>query len=238
MPDEIQDHVQLFKLLADETRVRILQYLAANGETNVVAICSFLKQSQPAVSHHLALLRVAGIIDTRRDGKHNHYFLVSDRITRVLALLGNAVEATQQEASTESKVRVFLCHGNEDKPAVRQLYRRLLRESFEPWFDEIDIIPGQEWEVAIRKAVASCHIVLVCLSSTSVQKTGYIQKEIRFALDRADELPEGAVFIIPVLLEACAVPDRLAKWQWVALYRRGGLNRLLLALSKVIAADN
>jgi ArsR family transcriptional regulator len=38
-----------------------------------------LRQSQPAVSHHLALLRVAGIIECRRDGKHNFYHLVPKR---------------------------------------------------------------------------------------------------------------------------------------------------------------
>jgi ArsR family transcriptional regulator len=64
---------QVFKLLADETRLRILMYLAREGELNVTELCERLGQSQPAVSHHLALMRVAGIIEPRRDGKHNYY---------------------------------------------------------------------------------------------------------------------------------------------------------------------
>ena len=69
----VRDLCQIFKLLADETRLRILIYLAREGELNVTELCERLQQSQPAVSHHLALMRVAGIIEPRRDGKHNYY---------------------------------------------------------------------------------------------------------------------------------------------------------------------
>jgi ArsR family transcriptional regulator, arsenate/arsenite/antimonite-responsive transcriptional repressor len=74
-----RDLVQLFKLLADETRLKILYYLMQTRELNVRTICRMLAQSQPAVSHHLALLRVAGIIECRRDGKHNFYHLIPGR---------------------------------------------------------------------------------------------------------------------------------------------------------------
>jgi ArsR family transcriptional regulator len=68
-----RDLVQVFKLLADETRLKILLYLLREQELHVSALCDRLQQSQPAVSHHLALLRVAGLIEPRRDGKHNFY---------------------------------------------------------------------------------------------------------------------------------------------------------------------
>jgi ArsR family transcriptional regulator len=74
-----KDLVQLFKLLADETRLRILYFLMQQDELNVRTLCKLLRQSQPAVSHHLALLRVAGVIECRRDGKHNFYHLVPKR---------------------------------------------------------------------------------------------------------------------------------------------------------------
>ena len=74
-----RDLVQLFKLLADETRLRILYYLMQQEELNVRTLCRLLGQSQPAVSHHLALLRVAGLLECRRDGKHNFYHVVPKR---------------------------------------------------------------------------------------------------------------------------------------------------------------
>jgi ArsR family transcriptional regulator len=76
--------VQLFRLLADETRLKIIHYLMQKDELNVRTFCALLAQSQPAVSHHLALLKVAGILDCRRDGKHNFYRLVPRRCQEYL----------------------------------------------------------------------------------------------------------------------------------------------------------
>lgn len=84
----VRDLCQVFKLLADETRLRILLYLARERELNVTELCERLDQSQPAVSHHLALMRVAGIIEPRRDGKHNYY---SVRTEHFQALMRNVL---------------------------------------------------------------------------------------------------------------------------------------------------
>ncbi|MCH8047449.1 MAG: metalloregulator ArsR/SmtB family transcription factor [Planctomycetes bacterium] len=83
--------VQLFKLLSDETRLRILFYLRQQEELHVRALCDLLKQSQPAVSHHLALLRVAGLIEARRDGKHNFYHLLPKRFAELTGLFFSAM---------------------------------------------------------------------------------------------------------------------------------------------------
>jgi ArsR family transcriptional regulator, arsenate/arsenite/antimonite-responsive transcriptional repressor len=79
-----KDLVQIFKLLADETRLKILFYLGREKELHVSALCERLGQSQPAVSHHLALLRVAGLIDPRRDGKHNYYSVQQGRFHELM----------------------------------------------------------------------------------------------------------------------------------------------------------
>jgi ArsR family transcriptional regulator len=79
----LKDLVEFFKVLSDETRLKILQYLAHSPELHVRALCELLKQSQPAVSHHLALLRMVGLIECRRDGKHNYYRLVPSRFREV-----------------------------------------------------------------------------------------------------------------------------------------------------------
>jgi ArsR family transcriptional regulator len=94
LPDlrHLPDHtakrlVGLFKLMADETRLRILFLLQQRRELNVRTLCHLLDQSQPAVSHHLALLRMAGVIEMRRDGKHNFYRLAPKRFEELLAVL-------------------------------------------------------------------------------------------------------------------------------------------------------
>lgn len=123
--------------------------------------------------------------------------------------------------------RIFLCHGSEDKDAVRRLYSRLKSDGLDPWLDEKDILPGEEWDGAILNAIRNSGIVLVCLSQKSVSKTGYVQKEIRTALDKADEQPEGAIYVVPVRLEECQVPQRLSKWQYLNLFEDGAYDRLL-----------
>lgn len=129
-------------------------------------------------------------------------------------------------------LNVFLCHASDDKPAVRELYQKLQHDGFEPWLDEEDLLPGQDWKNEISKAVRNSDAVLVCLSEDSIAKTGYVQKEIRVALDVADEQPEGAIFIIPVKLEDCDMPDRLSAWHWVNLDDAGGYERLVAALMR------
>lgn len=128
------------------------------------------------------------------------------------------------------KLTVFLCHGKEDKEKVRALYSDLREDGADPWFDERNILPGQDWDSEIRKAVRSCNAIIVCLSATSVGKEGYVQKEIKFALDVADEKPDGTIFIIPVKLEECEVPARLSKWQYVNCSDGGWYEKLLRAL--------
>ena len=53
-------------------------------------LCNRLGQSQPAVSHHLALLRVSGLIESRREGKHNFYSVRADHFGELLVSLFSA----------------------------------------------------------------------------------------------------------------------------------------------------
>lgn len=129
-------------------------------------------------------------------------------------------------------LRVFLCHASQDKPAVRKLHRYLKQRGVRPWLDELDLLPGEDWQVEIPNAIFAADVILVCLSNNSINKEGFVQKEIAFALDKAQEKPEGTIFIIPLKLEACPVPQRLSRYQWVELFRADGYKRLLLGLNK------
>ena len=116
-------------------------------------------------------------------------------------------------------LRVFLCHSSNDKPAVRELYQRLSAEGWmDVWLDEEKLYPGQDWDLEIEKAVEATDVVIVCLSSNSVSKEGYVQRELRFVLRIADYKPEGAIFVVPVRLNDCPMPRRLAMWQYTDLF--------------------
>lgn len=127
-------------------------------------------------------------------------------------------------------IKVFLCHASADKPTVRELYLRLKKDGVDAWLDEENLFPGQDWRDVIEETVRTSDIVLVCLSSQSITKEGFVQKEIRIALDKADEKPQDTIFVIPARLEECIVPKRLAGLHWVDLFEDAGYDKLLKAL--------
>jgi DNA-binding transcriptional ArsR family regulator len=86
---EIRRVAELLKQVSDPTRLQVL-ILLSEKERNVTELCSDLgTQSQPAVSHHLALLRHGRLIEPRRSGKHNFYALTD--AGRQLAHVVNSV---------------------------------------------------------------------------------------------------------------------------------------------------
>lgn len=129
-------------------------------------------------------------------------------------------------------LKVFLCHASVDKSEVRELYQRLRSDSFAPWLDEEDLLAGQDFNYEITKAVRESDAVIVCLSRDSITRKGYVQREIKFALDVAEEQPEGAIFIIPARLEDCEVPEKLRRWLWIDLYETNGYERLVRSLKR------
>lgn len=126
-------------------------------------------------------------------------------------------------------LKVFLCHAHSDKDAVRDLYFQLVRDGVDAWLDKENLLPGQDWEFEIRKAVRQADVVVVCLSK-EFNKAGFRQKEVRLALDTAMEKPEGEIFMIPARLEECDTLESLRRWNWVDLFERGGYQKLLQAL--------
>src|SRR5260221_9131160 len=128
-------------------------------------------------------------------------------------------------------LKVFLCHASVDKPKVRELYRYLRKRGIKPWFDEMDLVGGQDWQIEIPKAIATSDAIIICLTKNSVDKEGYIQKEIKFALDKALEMPEGRIFLIPIRFEECEVPFSMSRYQWVDLFNEAGYAKMMKALN-------
>jgi hypothetical protein len=113
---------------------------------------------------------------------------------------------------------------------VRTLYHRLKSTGADLWLDEVNLLPGQLWEKEIPEAVHRSDAVLVCLSRASITRNGYVQREIKYALDAAEQQADESIFLIPARLEECEVPERLRKWQWVDLFTDDGFDRLVTAL--------
>jgi ArsR family transcriptional regulator len=76
---ELPDH---FLAFANPTRLRILQRLGAVGEESVNDLAAYLHMSQPRISWHLRMLRVGGVVRTRRDGRQVYCSLDVENIAR------------------------------------------------------------------------------------------------------------------------------------------------------------
>ncbi|MGC1376983.1 MAG: TIR domain-containing protein [Anaerolineales bacterium] len=133
-------------------------------------------------------------------------------------------------AEPAKPLRIFLSYARADAAAVRKLHRYLCEKGFDVWFDKENLVPGQDWQLEIEKGLSRSDVILVCLSQAAVSQEGFVQKEFKFALDRALEMPEGRIFLIPVRLQACEAPTRLSRYQWVDLFEREGYSRLMRGL--------
>ena len=124
-------------------------------------------------------------------------------------------------------LKIFISHAVEDKPEVHKVYEFLRSCGADPWLDDEKLVPGQDWKLEVSKALDDSDVILICLTNRTVSKEGYVQKEIRVALDRALEMPEGGIILIPARLEECEIPFQLKPYQWVDLYADGGMKKLI-----------
>ena len=81
--------VQLFKVLSDATRLKILSLLSKENELCVLELGEILGHTQPLVSHHLAMLLEIGLIRRRPQGRHNYYSMTPGRLHQ---LVGDALK--------------------------------------------------------------------------------------------------------------------------------------------------
>ncbi|MEO0986866.1 MAG: SUMF1/EgtB/PvdO family nonheme iron enzyme [Cyanobacteria bacterium J06639_14] len=143
-------------------------------------------------------------------------------------------------APTESKkVRIFLAHASEDKQAVIKLYKRLKQQGYEPWLDKMDLLAGQKWREEIPKAIRNSDIFIACLSKQSVAKQGYIQREFRMALNKCADMPPGKIYLIPLRLDDCRIPElrqeeygiNLRDYHWLDYFEEDGFERLVKSIA-------
>ncbi len=128
----------------------------------------------------------------------------------------------------QKQLLVFISHANEDNAAARRLYKRLKADGANPWLDEENLLPGQNWGLEIEKALRASDVILLCFSEVSVAKSGYIQREYKRAMDILQEKPEGAIFIIPIRLDNCEMPNFIRELHWMDYPE--DYDRLLLSL--------
>ncbi len=131
--------------------------------------------------------------------------------------------------------KVFISYAREDIETARKLHYDLRKAGLAPWMDKIDLIPGQKWKPLITSAIQESQYFLALLSSNSVSKKGYVQKELKIAMEILDQYPAADdIFIIPARLNDCKPLDEtLQGLHWADLFPdyEEGLEDILRAFS-------
>lgn len=225
----LQDVVaQLENLETNRTTMRHYDYFRDPDYGDLEDLPSKVKQNireaQEEIHRTKELLRSWSIIIT--DELEDEPLLLVTNASSVSAT--NVV--TEQTANLQRPLRVFLCHSFDDKEKVRELYKSLRLEGFSPWLDEENILPGQKWQNTINQAIRVSDVVIVCVSTSSVKKEGYVQREISSALNIAEEKPEDTIFIIPLRFDECDIPKRLNEYHAANYFETQGRERLMQSL--------
>jgi nucleoid DNA-binding protein len=139
------------------------------------------------------------------------------------------------EFAPQTVAEVFIAYAAEDFPVASRLCEALRAEGCSPWLDKGKLLAGQNWPRAIERAIEVSDVFVACFSQRSVAKRGMFQQELRHALECARRRPLDDPFVMPVRLEECAVPRRIADHvQYVDLFPHWekGVRRLARAIRK------
>ncbi len=137
--------------------------------------------------------------------------------------------------------KVFISYAREDYDSAKRVYSELQYRGFGVWLDRESLLPGQDWQAAIEKAIRESDCFIALLSTGAVKKRGYVQKEIRQALDVLDQIPEHHVYLIPARLDDCQPSHRsLLRIHWVDLFPNWstGMEKILRTLEAFSSAGS
>ena len=114
---------------------------------------------------------------------------------------------------------VFLSYAREDSLSAQKLFDDLRQSGVHVWFDQRSLLGGENWKLAVRQAIRNSRFFVALLSGKSISKKGYVQRELKEALEVLAEYPESQIFLIPVRLDSCNPTNpQLQDIQWVDMF--------------------
>jgi len=136
---------------------------------------------------------------------------------------------------TDDEDLVFISYAREDRAWAERLYMDLRKHEVNAWLDVRSLKAGASWKGETRRAIRRSRWFILLVSRHSVNKRGFVQREIKEALDMLKDFPTGAVFLIPARLDPTdAVDDELHELNWVDLFPDyyEGLARILSVIER------
>lgn len=121
---------------------------------------------------------------------------------------------------------MFISYARADVRRAKLIYKRLMDAGYQPWLDVYDLKAGDNWNTTIEQAIRRASFFLALISRQSINRRGMLQKEIRVALETSEKLLPDDIYVIPVRLEKCDVPEPLTRFQWVDYFSEQGWKKL------------
>ena len=118
---------------------------------------------------------------------------------------------------TKDSHSIFISYASPDRDKTLVFFDWLKKNGFNVWMDCRSLMAGQNWDFEIKRALDKATFVLMFISKVSYDRRGYLQREMKLALDKLDEKLIDDIYIIPVLLDDDAkVPDQLKGIQYIS----------------------
>jgi hypothetical protein len=132
----------------------------------------------------------------------------------------------------DEKALIFLSYASPDYDRVHEYYVALLNDGLDPWLDKEKLVAGQSWDFEIKRALSRAVIIVVFLSNNSVTRRGYVQREIKIALDQADAKLHDDIYLIPVMLDEVIIPPQLQAIQVIGVATEDPYKQLSRAIDE------
>lgn len=126
--------------------------------------------------------------------------------------------------------KIFISYAHVNYEPTYRLYKELKNYCLDVWLDKEDLLPGARWDYEIRQIIWNSAYFVAIISGNSVNKKGYVQKELKQGLEILREFPENQIYFIPARIEECEpIMSELHDLHWVDLFKdwENGVERIL-----------
>lgn len=132
----------------------------------------------------------------------------------------------------DESLQIFISYANPDQQRVIPFFDALERNGFNVWLDCKKLKPGQNWDFEIKRAFDKSTLVIAFISEASVGRRGYVQRELKIALDKLSEKLVDDIYLVPVLLdEDLPIPDEIKSIHCISAHAPDCLQKIQEALT-------
>ena len=136
-------------------------------------------------------------------------------------------------------MKVFLSYAKEDGAIVKEFHDYLKAIGLDPWMDQEQLLPGQSWEHEIERAMKDANVVILFMSPSSVNKRSFVTREANTAIANLRYKKPDDIYIIPVLIEQCEVPEEISqRAQYIEISEPGAKNKIVASIMRAAEQQN